>query len=618
MLRSSFKRAVLPALLALFFAAQPALAAEPFEIESYKVGISVDKARVHSVREELGLNFTSQSHGIVREIPLSSSQEPYKIENVTASAPAELTGGENVLGIRLGDPSSYVYGPVSYSLGYDLLYEKDGDPNADIVYVTPIGTEWDTRIRSAEVTVTLPTDQIESVEVFRGSYGESRDSGGAEVTGNTVRLKADGLAPHEGLTLYIRLPEGAFTDAPRSLAPVQDALVFAIILLAALVCLLAFLRWQRIGRDPLIVPTVEFYAPDGMNPAELSFVANNSVSTEAVSAMIFFWASKGYIKYVEKEKGGFELERLSPLGSDRPAYEREAFEALFAAGDGTRVTDAQIEKNYFDAANSVKINAAESFRGKRAMEDAKSRASGRRVMLLCLLAPFLYGILAIVNEPYGTGLFGFAGLFPPMLAFALTLAITQGKVRRGAGSVILAVLATALSVGAGLLAARLMETRFFGSVPRCLAIAMLAVFGAMIAALINRRTDYAANIIGRTLGFADFLRTAEKDRLETLVNENPSYFFDTLPYAVVLGVTGVWAKKFDGLIKEPPSWYVCRPGGVFTPYVITANAANAASSLSKVYAQRAVNNAGGFGGRGGFSGGGFSGGGGGGGGGHAW
>ena len=239
-----------------------------------------------------------------------------------------------------------------------------------------------------------------------------------------------------------------------------------------------------------------------------------------------------------------------------------------------------------------------------------------------MLPPLLYGLLALLREPADTGLFGFLGLLPPLIVYALTLSLVQRSVTGGR---VFAAIVIAAAGGLGCFyASALMEARFFGSRPRCLVIVGAATLGALFAALIHRRTEYGAGIIGRCLGFKDFLETAEKDKIESLVNENPSYFFDTLPFAFVLGVTEAWARKFEGLIREPPSWYYGYGYNYpFTPMYFGGAVARANGGLSRVFAQRAVRNAdggfgrsGGFGG--GFSGGGFSGGGGGGGGGTAW
>ena len=71
----------------------------------------------------------------------------------------------------------------------------------------------------------------------------------------------------------------------------------------------------------------------------------------------------------------------------------------------------------------------------------------------------------------------------------------------------------------------------------------------------NFRTDFGNKIYGRILGFKKFLETAEKEKLEALVDKNPEYFYDILPYTYVLGVSDKWIKNFEGIALSAPSWY---------------------------------------------------------------
>ena len=72
---------------------------------------------------------------------------------------------------------------------------------------------------------------------------------------------------------------------------------------------------------------------------------------------------------------------------------------------------------------------------------------------------------------------------------------------------------------------------------------------------LQKRTQFGNEILGKINGFKNFLETAEKDKLEALVNENPTYFYDILPYTYVLGVSKKWIFKFESIAIEPPEWY---------------------------------------------------------------
>ena len=123
----------------------------------------------------------------------------------------------------------------------------------------------------------------------------------------------------------------------------------------------------------------------------------------------------------------------------------------------------------------------------------------------------------------------------------------------------------------------------------------------------NEKTDDGLKLYGRILGFKNFIKTAEKERLEMLVEQNPQYFYDLLPYAYVLGVTDVWIKNFERIMMPAPNWY---HGDFNANYFMT--------SMNSSFANIPTGNSSSSGGGSGFSGGGSSGGGSGGGGGSSW
>lgn len=121
------------------------------------------------------------------------------------------------------------------------------------------------------------------------------------------------------------------------------------------------------------------------------------------------------------------------------------------------------------------------------------------------------------------------------------------------------------------------------------------------------------------MGFRDYIRLAEKDKMETMLEENPSFYYDILPYAQVLGVSDIWTDKFAGLSMQPPYWAMNTHVSLFDVYVIHSLLRSTSATLSHSFhslPQGASGSGGGFGGGGfgggggGFGGGGFGGGGG--------
>ena len=57
------------------------------------------------------------------------------------------------------------------------------------------------------------------------------------------------------------------------------------------------------------------------------------------------------------------------------------------------------------------------------------------------------------------------------------------------------------------------------------------------------------------MGFKKFIETAEKHRLQALVEKDPEYFYNILPYAYIFGISDKWIKKFEGIMEFKPDWY---------------------------------------------------------------
>lgn len=84
-----------------------------------------------------------------------------------------------------------------------------------------------------------------------------------------------------------------------------------------------------------------------------------------------------------------------------------------------------------------------------------------------------------------------------------------------------------------------------------ISIALLTLF----AKIMTKRTSFGNEMLGKIGGFKRFLETAEKPQLEALVNENPEYFYNILPYTYALGVSEVWMNQFETMAMQAPDWY---------------------------------------------------------------
>ena len=144
-------------------------------------------------------------------------------------------------------------------------------------------------------------------------------------------------------------------------------------------------------------------------------------------------------------------------------------------------------------------------------------------------------------------------------------------------------------------------------------IGVICILGMVICLkYLPKRTPYGNEMLGKLKGFRNFLETAEKDKLETMVMQDPTYFYNILPYTYVLGVSDKWIKKFESISLQAPSWY--DSPNAFDMVAFGSFMNNTMTSAHSVMSSSPSSDSGG----GGSSGGGSSGGGSGGGGGGSW
>lgn len=169
-----------------------------------------------------------------------------------------------------------------------------------------LGYGWHTSIDSFSATVKLPGELNEAPIIYSGEYGSGVNHVDAVITEtgtNEYRLTAEnlnsflygGVAP--GITVDFSLKAGVLTqDADLSI--LYAFLAGAVLI--GLVCLLRFIKYRR----PTLVKTVNFTAPDNMDPFLMGKLVDDKVDKEDYGALFFYLASKGYahIDLTENEK----------------------------------------------------------------------------------------------------------------------------------------------------------------------------------------------------------------------------------------------------------------------------------------------------------------------------
>ena len=551
----------------------PALA-RSYHISGFNSVIHVEDDGSARIEEQITFVFSGEYHGIYRDIPVDypgPSGSNYtlfiKVGAITDDSGEKLKVEKKTSGGFL-HLKIYVPGAtdatrtvnIEYSVANGTRFFEDHDE----FYWNVTGNDWPVRIEHASATIYFPPETSGKLraQAFEGIYGSSQQAS-ASVTGPSASVETrDPLPMRGGLTADIYIEKGVLHQ-PGALARffmfVRSNPVITLPLWAFAVM---FPLWWLKGRDPdpgmSVAPMYE--PPEQMGPAEVGTLIDGSVDPRDITSVLIDMAVRGYVKIVETQHKGFlsstkdyEFHLLKDPGEwkDLTDYERAMLQQVFAGGEVTLLSN--LRNHFYTALPLIKSEIMSALKAKGMYSVDPDSAHGYLAMGALLVA------------------------LPYVALQVLGIADFLSSV--------------SLAIGSGLIA-----------------LAIVIIIGRLLTAssLKGARTQIQIK------GFQEFMNRVDADRLKRMP---PDTFEKFLPYAMALGVEHRWAKAFEGIVQNPPTWYQGSYGSNFSTFYFVNSLGSMATTASSTFvsAPRASSSGSGWsgGGGGGFSGGGFGGGGGG-------
>lgn len=554
-------------------AAEEDFSSEPYYFYSYDVNVNVLENNSFEITENIHAYFNESRHGIYRNIPLVNRVERAdgtltevraKISDIEVSESAEINKDSQQCIIRIGSEDKTVTGAHDYTVSYTYTLGEDRNEGFDEFYFNIIGDEWDTYIQNVSFTITMPKEFDSSLAGFStGQYGAvGTNIVDCSVNGNVISgIVTETLEPYNALTIRIELPDGYFYFN-KALYFFKIAMLAAVPFLALVIVLVL---WIKFGRDKKVVKAVEFYPPDNMSSADVAYWYKGSVDNKDLVPLLIELANEGYIEINELEKDTrrhnkkeIKIVKAQPCYKGNDRNKQIFFNGLFKNSDSGTVYLYELEEEFYKTLNKISTGYYNTAENRKKVFSPKS----------------LY--MRIVGW-----LLSAAGIFFSLFSAVSIIGGTEKYISAAIGVII-------------------------------------GIAAFVLAFFIRKRTEEGHTNLQKIEGFKLFLKTAEKQRLETLVDENPKYFYDILPYAYVLGVSDKWISNFEGIAIEPADWYTSSQP--FNSIMFYHFVDRAIKESSRAMTSMPENNSSGGISSGGFSsgGGGFSGGGVGGGGGGSW
>lgn len=600
--------------------------ANDYDITKYDVEIVVDEHNKYSIKENIDTYFNVSKHGIVRRIPLYNNiirqdgireRNRVLISNVHVNEEFASSRENNNYVLKIGSADKTINGKHSYSISYDYDIGLDKNNKYDELYFNIIGTNWDTDISNVTFKITMPKEFDASKLGFSyGEYGESNtDNISYDVDGNVITGSFEGtLLAGEGLNVRMELPEGYFIRKSVG-SSLLECWYYIIPILGVLI---SYLIWKKYGKDDQVVDVVSFYPPENMNSLDVAFAKKGSVNSNDAVSLLVYLASKGYIKIVEdkKSKSRFTIQKVKEYDGNNKEEE------LFFRGLFKKVWDSissdELNESFYLTINSI-LTKKNSTANRKEIFNNKSSNKRYILFLFMLITSSLSTIIPALGYKLSDVIFSIiiCNLIGIVALIIVGIIYDNNCTKKGLNSALGFAFFFVLALAVANFTIIGFEYIYYDTVYLigfilCMVCTYLIYFFYLI---VTKRTEYGNKVLGEVNGFKKFLETAEKDKLESLVHDDPSYFYNILPYAYVLGVSDAWIKQFEGIAIAPPEWY--ESADTFDYYRFNRSLNRTIHSASRVM-NSVPQSSGGSTSGGGFSGGGFSGGGSGGGGGSSW
>ena len=551
-----------------------------YVLDKYDVNIKINEDNTFDVVETITAYFNEPKHGIFRTIPLtnkitrldgSKSTNRARITNLSVNSKYKVSRENGNYKVQIGDANKTLTGEQNYVIKYTYNLGKDKIKDYDELYYNIIGNEWDTAIGNITFTITMPKDFDSSKLGFSSGSTGSTDNSNIKynVSNNVITGKYTSiLGKNEALTVRCELPDGYFSKAKDIIEPI----LYIEIIVSSLFLLISCFLWYKFGKDDKVIETVEFYPPEGLNSLDVGFLYKGYINNKDIISLLIYLASKGYIKIIEEKKSqffrynDFKIIRLKKYdGND--VNEEIFFNKLFLTDDGylNETTLFNLCYSYVTADEILTNINSKEYKNKF----YENKAANKKIFiilmiiiayLLITISPLLIFDQSVLIFPaiFTTGIILihlFRSDFEKNYKFTLengdTFKIpTKSKTR--IFRIILDLIFGGIFWTILILPSLLQDISYLTAYIICL-VCILEMF--ICLKFIPKRTKYGNEMFGKIKDFKKFIETAEKDKLEALVEEYPTYFYDILPYTYVLCISDKWIKKFESIPIIPPSWY---------------------------------------------------------------
>lgn len=462
-----------------------------FDISEYNVVLDVDKNSKIDVTENITINIPEgeEYKGIYKSIPLWINyydEEGKEYKNKVKISNLRAIGEQ----FKLDNSNS----KIGIQVGSKKVNVDSGPHTYTIKYRYDFGTSENneliykifenynnSKVENINIEINMP-DDAKDYNIKLFNNSKDLDKDVLYIQDeNKINASINDYLVDSSLTLKIEFPDGYLVGGSSNYGIICMTICICIIIIS----IVAFILWTKHGKDySKRVSTVEFYPPDDLDAAEIGYICGEKSTKKLTSALIIQLASKGYIKIEEIGKNKYKIIDLAKDRDNLKALsinEQIVYVELFKNGTENILSEDPSFCKVFEKIDSSLNTIFDS-----KVKDSKSNKIMKYTSIMLVISILLWTISYIVIKDLN-----------PKYDILYLLSFV--------------------------------------------AIFITGIFSIIM----DRKTEYGEMIIAKVKGFKEYLTLAQKDNIDVLVEKNPNYFYDILPYVYVMGISDKWIKLFE-------------------------------------------------------------------------
>lgn len=555
-------------LLLFLFALFPkqAEAVEAYTIENLNITIQVQEDGKLFVSEEYDLNFNYYRSSFVRSItstyhiPMTTTQGIvyqdyyFPVSDIQGDRLLSVARNEEGSIVTMGEKGNQLNGKQTFSISYTVqTSDLNMADHTQMLYWTLV-TNLDAKVEHLHYEIEMPK-AFDPQEVYAntGKYGDVKNTLSMQVNGNLI--SGDLLQPlenNEMATIKINLPKDYF-QFPQALNGNLIASIFSLLLM----CVVGLVFW-RFGRDQEVFVDVQTEVPKDISSTEIGYIMERFAHDDDLLSLFIDWGNRGFLM-IHDHGETFELEKLREMNDlNAKPFERELFDSIFQNNNMVNQDELREARVAFSLEKSKHLLERSFTKKNRRQVYTDSSLFLQGCMVIVTLLPSFVYVWLMTYARFELWELSVRSMVPTLLLgldligwvylirHRFTLEAKQFYLRIAVLVIIAFILLTFNSV----------TLYLYGIKKFALVIYLVITFALFFCMLyMDKRTQKGNEWKSQILGIREFIETVEQPQLLKFNSRNPKLFQEMLPYAYVLGLADIWAKKFEHLEVEQPQWY---------------------------------------------------------------